>query len=252
MFALSANDKATLSITDTAEWDRDICDESNPERVAGKYMSFVEMLLLFTKIRLALEDSQGDFSETLFTADGALALHERFCRFIPPIRDLIEHLSESSKELHLCSVEKSGVILRKVNSSTNSLDTANSRILYTILDREYIGKYIKTLRGRKNVYGERENYGEKVGISVGDKATILLNVPAKIAEVNSQIKRDDLFGFDRILATIPSLVTVRYENALIQTSMANAMTSIAVYPSKRVLAQFVSDIALGKFPDQII
>jgi hypothetical protein len=45
-------------------------------------------------------------------------------------------------------------------------------------------------------------------------------------------------NLDRILATLPGMISSRHENALIPIEMANSIASLSTYPSAQVLKLF--------------
>jgi len=48
----------------------------------------------------------------------------------------------------------------------------------------------------------------------------------------------DLIGLERILATIPSLVSRKFEGGLFPIELANGIASMSSYPSARILQRF--------------
>lgn len=51
--------------------------------------------------------------------------------------------------------------------------------------------------------------------------------------------RDDLLGLMRILATLPSLVSHKFEGALYPVELANGIASMSSYPSAAILQRFL-------------
>jgi hypothetical protein len=49
----------------------------------------------------------------------------------------------------------------------------------------------------------------------------------------------DLIGFDRILATLPSIISHKFEGALFPVELANGIASMSSYPSAAILKSFV-------------
>ena len=49
----------------------------------------------------------------------------------------------------------------------------------------------------------------------------------------------DLIGLDRILATLPELVSRRFEGGLYPIELANGIASLSSYPSARILQRFL-------------
>jgi hypothetical protein len=53
----------------------------------------------------------------------------------------------------------------------------------------------------------------------------------------------DLIGLRRILATLPSLVSHKFEGALFPVELANGIASMSSYPSARILQRFMNAAA---------
>ena len=52
---------------------------------------------------------------------------------------------------------------------------------------------------------------------------------------------DNLIGLTRILATIPSLVSHKFEGALFPVELADGIASMSNYPSAKILQRFTDD-----------
>jgi len=65
---------------------------------------------------------------------------------------------------------------------------------------------------------------------------MVLNVPTGQFEPNPSLS--NLVGFDRILATLPKILSNRYEGALMPVELANGVASLSTYPSARILKIF--------------
>ncbi|HMO83415.1 MAG TPA: hypothetical protein PKC18_00695, partial [Lacipirellulaceae bacterium] len=50
----------------------------------------------------------------------------------------------------------------------------------------------------------------------------------------------DLIGLDRILATLPTLVSRRFEGGLYPIELANGIASLSSYPSAKILQRFLA------------
>jgi hypothetical protein len=65
---------------------------------------------------------------------------------------------------------------------------------------------------------------------------MVLNVPIGLHQPDPTFA--DLIGFDRILSTLPSLLSNRYEGALMPVEMANGVASLSIYFSAKILKMF--------------
>jgi hypothetical protein len=86
----------------------------------------------------------------------------------------------------------------------------------------------------------RTNWGEKVYLKLDPGTDMVLNVPT--GNYNSEDDRfpvvSDLIGFDRILATVRTLVSHKFEGALFPVELANGVASMSSFPSAKVLQLF--------------
>ena len=71
---------------------------------------------------------------------------------------------------------------------------------------------------------------------------MVLNVPTGEYNPSGAFpKATDLIGFRRILATIPSLVSHKFEGALFPVELADGIASMSSYPSGKILQRFMED-----------
>ena len=67
---------------------------------------------------------------------------------------------------------------------------------------------------------------------------MVLNVPTGTGKHVKDPQISDLIGPDRIFATIPSIISNRYEGALLPIELANGVASLSTYPSAQILKIF--------------
>jgi hypothetical protein len=71
---------------------------------------------------------------------------------------------------------------------------------------------------------------------------MVLNVPTGEYDPAGSFPTDkDLIGLPRILATLPSIVSRKFEGALFPIELANGIASMSSYPSARVLQRFMEE-----------
>jgi hypothetical protein len=93
---------------------------------------------------------------------------------------------------------------------------------------------------RTNPYGLKTNWGEKVYLKLDPGTVIVLSIPTgAYSTVGDFPMPQDLIGLDRILATLPSLVSRRYEGGLYPIEIANGIASLSSYPSAKILQRFL-------------
>ena len=90
-----------------------------------------------------------------------------------------------------------------------------------------------------NPYGLKTNWGEKIYVKLDPGAYMVLNVPTgRYDPAGGFPTATDLIGLPRILATLPSLVSHKFEGALFPIELANGIASMSSYPSARILQRF--------------
>jgi hypothetical protein len=95
-----------------------------------------------------------------------------------------------------------------------------------------------------NPYGSRTNWGEKVYLKLDPGAYMVLNVPTGNYDPKPSFPTDvDLIGLPRILATLPSIVSHKFEGALFPVELANGIASMSSYPSAKILQRFIEEAA---------
>jgi len=86
----------------------------------------------------------------------------------------------------------------------------------------------------------RTNWGEKVYVKVDTTTHMVLNIPTgQYCPDGTFPAPHDLIGLDRILATLPSLVSHKHEGALFPVELAHGIASMSSYPSAKVLQRFI-------------
>ena len=111
---------------------------------------------------------------------------------------------------------------------------------YAPLSHEYVRREVYRSPDLANAYGKRTNWGEKMYVKIDPGTYMVLNVPTgEYDESNSFPEAKDLIGLNRILATLPSLVSHKFEGALYPVELANGISSMSSYPSAKILERFV-------------
>jgi hypothetical protein len=112
-----------------------------------------------------------------------------------------------------------------------------------VFDADEGDSYIKTrVQSRADdgaAYGQDTNYGAKVFFKHSEYHSMVLNLPTGIKPGQlPQPTAADIIGFDRIAATLPGLLSQRFEGALLPVELANDLASLATYPSVQVFQMF--------------
>jgi hypothetical protein len=111
---------------------------------------------------------------------------------------------------------------------------------YACLSHQIVQKEIYRTHDPKNSYGLRTNYGEKIFVKLDPHHHMVISVPTgaykPVEDFPSGSK--DYIGLERILATLPSLISHRHQSALVPVELANGVASLSSYPSAAVLKVF--------------
>lgn len=93
---------------------------------------------------------------------------------------------------------------------------------------------------RANPYGLKTNWGEKVFLKLDPDTVMVLSVPTgEYCKRGDFPAPADLIGLKRILATLPGLVSRRFEGGLYPIELANGIASLSSYPSAKILQRFL-------------
>ncbi|MEM5007403.1 hypothetical protein ABEP42_13920 [Priestia megaterium] len=230
-------------LTDMIGFHLDMEEDSAPENVSSAYMLIMEHLMLFTIIRLLWGHSDQRFvSDTLFIKDGPLTLRSQYSKLVPKIRAFLQYAKEINRPIHIVGQEKSGVFVDHLSKLTRELDPKDrgEPMHYSVLTHEYIRKEVYRTPDLTNSYGKRTNWGEKIYLKYDPNSYMVLNVPTgSYLESNTSPKKEELIGLQRILATVPEIVSHRYTGGLFPIELANGIASMSSYPSSRILQNFL-------------
>jgi hypothetical protein len=223
---------AELLLTDMLGFHLDMAEESAPDAVASTYMMIHETLLLFTGVRHFWESKRELLGDCLFLKDGPLAIRAQYSKLVAPIRRFLETARGQGVEVCLVGQEKSGAFFDHLSLIGPS---APSPSLF-VPGHKYIREEVQNRPVAGAPYGKDTNYGAKVFAKLNDRHQAVLNIPTGEYLQDPELK--NLLGASRIFATLPSLVSARYEGALFPIELAHNIASLSTYPSARVLAMF--------------
>ena len=232
-------------LTDLLEWEKDIPNSENRVTLAGRFMLILEFLLLLALIREIWETRAEELERTLFLHDGPLSLGGRYTRMILPMRAFLTYAAKSGHPVYLCGVEKTGRFANHLQAL--KVSSPEHGFFYAVPSRGYIQKDVDgrpLSAGHK--YGERALLGERVFVLLPGKRELILSVPSGLTRnVLNRPLPEDLIGLEKILGTIPALVTPIYDNALFPISRVNSLVSIAQEPCGHMLELFSETFLKG-------
>jgi hypothetical protein len=91
----------------------------------------------------------------------------------------------------------------------------------------------------KGVYGSDTNYGAKTFFKMNDYHKMVINIPTgEKGEFVEHPSISNLISIDNIVATLPKILSNRFEGALLPIELANGIASLSTYPSAKVLELF--------------
>jgi hypothetical protein len=216
---------------------------SAPESLASSYMLVMEHLMLFTAIRLMWHHSDRSLvTNTLFIKDGPLTLRSQYSKLVPNIRTFLQRAKTDGRPVHIIGQEKSGAFFDHLASIVRfaAPHTRDEPAAFAPLTHEFVRREVYRSPDLSNPYGLRTNWGEKMYVKLDPGSYMVLNIPTG-DYLNEQHRPNtaDLIGVPRILATLPSLVSHKFEGALYPVELANGIASMSSYPSAAVLQRFV-------------
>ena len=118
----------------------------------------------------------------------------------------------------------------------------DEKLHFAVLTHDYVRKEVYRTPELRNPYGKRTNWGEKVYVKIDPYSYMVINVPSGDYNDNVCFPLDkDLIDLPRILRTLPSLVSHKYEGALFPIELANGIASMSSYPSAKILQRFAME-----------
>ncbi len=226
-----------IFITDMFGLHQTMAEDYAPNQVATDYMSIAETLMIFTPIRYFWENNKDVLKKCLLIKDGPLSLRATLAKLSAPIRRFFHYAKDNGYEIAMIGQEKSGVFYDHLqligkNAPSNS---------FFIPNNNYIRGEIQH-NNSTSIYGADTNYGAKVFLKINDYHKMVLNIPTGIrGEGVEEPSKDKLIAFNNIIKTIKTLLSNRYEGALVPIELANGIASLSTYPSAKVLELFIEN-----------
>ena len=221
-------------LTDMLGFHLDMLENSAPSSVASSYMLVHEFLLLVTGIRHFFNAGKFDtLSRCLFIKDGPLSFRSQYVKLTAAIREFFIYAKEMGVTVYMVGQEKTGIFVDHLSLIKHKMEDES----FFILSNQYIREEIQR-REAVNDYGYRTNYGNKVLVKTDDYHSIVISVPT--GEYCDSSAIEDFIGLERIITTLKSLRSYRYEGAIVPIELVNGITSLSTYPSARILKMFAN------------
>lgn len=223
-----------LFITDMLGFHQDMIFDSAPDTIATTYMNIHEVLLLFTGIRYFWEKNQKILSDCLFVKDGPLTIRAQYSKLVNPIRRFLSHARDKGCHVNIIGQEKTGRFYEFLEIIGKEAPCGH----LFIPNNQFIKEEIQQRPNTGAPYGKDTNYGAKVFVKLNDYHQMVLNVPTGDYDFIDKPAISNLIGANRIFATLPTIISNRYEGGLLPIELAHGIASLSTYPSAHILKIF--------------
>lgn len=226
-----------IFITDLFGLHQTMTDDFAPNQIASDYMAISETLMIFTPIRFFWDGKREILKSCLFIKDGPLSLRATLAKLSAPIRRFFEFAKAEGFEIAMLGQEKSGQFFDHLQLIGGAAPAGT----FFIPDNTYIQEHIKH-NNTTALYGADTNYGAKLFVKFNDYHKMILNVPTgRRGEYVEAPSAKNLIGFKNIVASLPKILSNRFEGALLPIELANNIASLSTYPSAKTLELFAED-----------
>ena len=230
--------ESEIFITDMFGLHLSMQEDFAPNQVASDYMAVSETLMIFTPIRYFWENNKEVLKNCLMIKDGPLSLRATLAKLSAPIRRFFKFAKESGIEVVMIGQEKTGAFVDHLHLIGNNAPSGS----IFIPNNTYVRSEIQH-SNLKGIYGSDTNYGAKVFIKYNDYHKLVINVPTgERGEFVENPSTSHLIGINKIIATLPKILSNRHEGALLPIELANGVASLSTYPSAKVLELFSGKI----------
>lgn len=226
------NCSGKLFLTDMLGFHQEMAPDAAPETIATAYMNIHETLLLFTGVRYFWETKREVLSTCLFVKDGPLLIRAQYSKLVNPIRRFLAFAKAQGWPVHIIGQEKTGAFSDHLQLIGNYAPVGS----LFIPGDQYIKEQIQHRPNRGAPYGRDTNYGAKIFVRIDQHHKAVLNVPTGQYIDNPTLS--SLIGAERIFATLPVILSSRFEGALLPIELAHGIASLSTYPSARILKIF--------------
>jgi hypothetical protein len=231
--------RGKLFVTDFLGFHQEMAPDSAPDSIATSYMLVHETLFLFTAVRYFWQQQKQLLGRCLFVKDGPLSIYSQYSKLVEPIRRFLDFAQENGTPIYMIGQEKSG---RFADHLQLIGQHAPAESIF-IPDSIYITEQIQHRFTRGKTYGEDTNYGAKVFVKLSEYHCMVLSIPT--GRYRADPTYADLIGADMIFATLPTILSNRYEGGLLPIELAHNVASLSSYPSAPILQIFAERARQG-------
>jgi hypothetical protein len=161
-------------------------------------------------------------------------LRGQYSILVEPIRVFLQHAKSIGRPVHIVGQEKTGAFVDHLVEIARFAppQERGQPPVRAVLTHDLVRREVQRMPDRANPYGLKSNWGEKLYLKLDPRTFMVLSVPTGNYDERGDFPTaGDLIGLDRILATLPGLVSRRFEGGLYPIELAN--------PSAKILQRFL-------------
>lgn len=212
--------------------------DSKKRNFATSFMSVLETLQLFTRIREMWQHDPERIWSTLFVKDGGLGIYGGQKILSGPIRRFLRHAAKSGYPIALLGQEKTGASVAHLHQLRSYLTLDDDTMM--IPDAEYVSeKIFGRKHGLTEHFGQDHLYGSRILLNYDMHRSMVISIAS--SDIMPVPTTADMYRVKDILATLPTLFGRSHENALWPIEMAHEACSLGHFPATDVLSQFLSE-----------
>lgn len=229
-----------ILITDFVGFHKNLTKDSEiiQTKIATDYMLFHETMLLFSFIvqlyKFSLKHNEDKLKNVLFIKDGPLSLNGIYSKMVNYISLFLKDIKSKNLTLNLVGQEKTGLFV-------DHFQYDNNKNKLFILNNEYIRKYINpNSEFSKKIYGQDTMYGSKIYVNYNNTHRLILSVNSA-GDIKDTPTEYDIVNLNKVVNTICTLLTYKYENGIYPISLINNRVSISTNPSGNIIEKFIDN-----------
>ena len=183
---------------------------------------------------------KGLLNDTLFIKDGPLSLRGQYSKLVPRVRSFLQFARDRNRPVPTIGQEKTGTFADHLASIVRfgAPHERGAKPSFAALSHEYVRREVYRLQTSRTPT-DADELGREGLLKLDPGTYMVLNVPTGHYNPDPKFPGEsNLIGLGRILATIPSLVSHKFEG-LFPIELANGISSMSSYPSAKILERFL-------------
>lgn len=236
--------KAPIFPTDCLRLWEEVSEFQSNGTAIGRLMNIVEHLLPVHYIRYLLRHNPEILGSMIFFVDGPLALFGTSAWLHRPIQKFLAHAEATLRQKGLSpplivGLQKSGQVVDFAQLMSANIEPSS---ILSISD-DYRFKYILPARtAAKNCFGDETYYGQDFIYKTESGRVFVLGIPypcsSKRPLTTFATLKDNTDSYPQLLRTLATIQTLEsdlYNNAVVPIALAHKYTSISLAPGGRIL-----------------